>query len=268
MKISVVTAVYNAQTTIADTIRSVASQTWTDHEHVIVDGASTDQTMDVVSREDNARLRVISERDTGVYDAMNKGLATATGDVVVFVNADDFLARPDALAMVAHAFERTSAECVVGRTVIVRQDNIGRVTRLYDGASFRPWMLRFGHMPPHPSFYARRALLQDIGGFDASYRIGGDFDQMVRLFLLRRTRLASIPATLSGFREGGISTRDLSASRAINREIGRSLREHGVGGGGARLYLRYPLKALQLVGRPRDYHSNLPLLNLSTPLRP
>jgi glycosyltransferase involved in cell wall biosynthesis len=257
MKISIVTAAYNAASTIEDTLRSVAAQDWPDYEHLIVDGASTDRTMDVVARYDRPRLIARSEPDRGLYDAMNKGLGRAAGDIVGFLNADDFYARPDSLRLIAAAFERTGADCILGQTVVVARDDVTKVRRVYRGASFRPWMLRFGHMPPHPSFYARADVLRRVGGFDASYKISGDFDQMVKLFLRERVRFASVPETITGFRDGGVSTKDLGAKFRMNREILRSLGANGVRSSPALLWARYPIKALQYLGRPRDYPQGL-----------
>lgn len=257
MKFSVVTVAFNAERTIGDTLRSVGSQDWPDYEHIVVDGLSSDDTAAVVRRHQHDRLRLISEPDKGCYDAMNKGLRLATGDIVVFVNADDFLARPDALRIVAEAFGRTGADCVVGQTAVVDPDDVRRVRRLYRGRGFRPWMLRFGHMPPHPSFYAKRTLLEEIGGFRTDYRISGDYDQMLRLFVRAKARMASVPETLSGFRAGGLSTSDFGARMTINREIARALGDNGIACHPWQLWLRYPFKALQLVRRPVDYPSHL-----------
>lgn len=260
---SIVTASYNAAATIADTLRSVRAQDYPNYQHIIVDGASKDATVEVVNKYRHDRLSLISEPDQGCYDAMNKGLRLATGDVVVFLNSDDFLARPDALSLVASAFSSTGADCVVGSTAIVDFENIQRVHRLYRGIGFRPWMLRFGHMPPHPSFYATREKLLSVGGFDTSFRVSADFDQMVRLFIKEQVRLATIPQTLSGFRIGGISTRDWAARMTIDCEIGRSLRQNGLASPAALRRLRYPLKALQLLRRPKDYPHFLEGVGLS-----
>lgn len=262
IKFSVITVAYNAASTIADTLASVVAQDYSAFEHIIVDGASTDHTRDVVLAEQHDRLRFVSEPDDGCYDAMNKGLALATGDVVVFLNADDFLARPDALSLVARAFASHETDCVIGHTAIVDQSDVRRVRRSYRSVGFRPWMLRFGHMPPHPSFYARRESLVAIGGFDTSFRVSGDFDQMVRLMLGRNIRYVSIPETLAGFRVGGLSTRDWTARATIDREIGRSLRQNGLPSFRALRWLRYPFKALQLVRRPHDYPNHLNKLDI------
>lgn len=252
-RISVVTVAWNAAGTIGDTLASVAAQDWSDLEHIVVDGGSLDGTQEIVRRLGRPGIRMVSEPDKGCYDAMNKGLRMATGDAVLFLNADDFLARPDAIRLAAEAFLRTGADFVGGQTVIVDQNDVRKVARVYRARDFRPWMLRFGHMPPHPSFFARREKLMAVGGFDLDFRIAGDFDQMVRLLLLGRGRFVTLDETITIFRKGGISTQSVSAKMEINKEIARCLRGRGVVSHPLLLLARYPLKAMQLIGRPRDY---------------
>lgn len=262
IKFSIVTASFNAAGTIADTLRSVRAQDYPYFEHLVIDGASTDNTVRIVQEHRHGGLTLVSEPDQGCYDAMNKGLRLATGDVVVFLNADDFFARPDALSVAARAFQQTDADCVVGCTALVDYHNIRRVRRYYRGTGFRNWMLWFGHMPPHPSFYARRDILMAIDGFDTSFKISADFDQMVRLFVGRKAKLATVPETLAGFRIGGISTRDWQARAAIDREIASSLKRNGLFSTPFLRWVRYPFKALQMTGRPRDYPDYLTRVGL------
>ncbi len=253
MKVSIVTTSFNSARTIADTLHSVRSQDWNEFEHIIVDGASRDATMSIVQQHAHDRLMAVSEPDAGRYDAMNKGLARATGDVVGFLNSDDFFARSDAIRRIVEAFQNSGADCVGGQTVVVDEQDVRRVRRLYRSVGFQRSMLRFGHMPPHPAFYARRDLLLRVGGFDPAYEISGDFDLMVKLFYGVQASFAAIPETIAVFREGGASTKNLQAKLTINSEIARSLRGRGVISGMPLLWARYPFKALQLMRRPSDY---------------
>jgi glycosyltransferase involved in cell wall biosynthesis len=263
MKISVVTIALNSADTIADTLRSVAVQDWPDFEHIVVDGASRDATMSIVRRYDNPRLSAVSEPDGGLYDAMNKGLARATGDVVGFLNSDDFFCRPDALSLVAAGLAR-GTDCVSGRTVIVDREKIVRVRRVYGTRLYAPWMIRFGHMPSHPSFYVRRNIINTLGGFDPSYRIAGDFELMVRLFLRERATMTVVPETLVAFREGGLSTKDFKSRIVLNRELARALKTHGIASSPAMLWARYPFKAFQKLGSTKDYPKYLLAMGLPT----
>lgn len=249
MKITVVTVCYNAAQTIADTLRSVAAQRGVEVEHIVIDGSSTDDTLAVVARFPHVST-VVSEPDKGIYDAMNKGLARATGDAIGFLNADDSFCRDDALQLVAA--QLADADAVTGDLVIVDGYDTSRVRRFYSSRGFRPWMLRMGHMPPHPTMYVRRAVFDRIGGFDDTYRIAGDFDFTVRLLLRPgAVRWRRVPHTLVAFRNGGASTRDVKAKLRMNREILRSLRSKGLSLGALALYARYPFKAVQLIVRPR-----------------
>lgn len=252
MKISVVTIALNSADTIADTMRSVAVQDWPDFEHIVVDGGSRDATMAIVESYNHPRLSAVSESDRGLYDAMNKGLARGTGDVVGFLNSDDFFCRPDALSLIAAAFAGGS-DCVSGRTVIVDRENVRRVRRVYATRLYAPWMMRFGHMPSHPSFYVRKSLIDKVGGFDTRYRIAGDFELMVRLFFRERATMTVVPETLVGFREGGLSTKDFQSKIALNRECNRALRANGLISNLAMLWARYPFKVAQKFGAVEDY---------------
>ncbi len=246
LKISVITVAWNAAATIADTCASVAAQQGVEVEHLIIDGASTDATAAVVAAHARPGHIFVSEPDRGLYDAMNKGVARATGDVIGFLNADDFFCRSDALRLVANAAGATVA-AVSGGVAIVRADDASRLTRAYPPTPFAPWMLRFGHMPPHPGFYARRSVFDAIGGFDTAIRIGADFDWMVRFFAVQRLAAQPIPETLVTLREGGLSNQGFASRRAISREVLDTLGRHGLFSAAPLVWAKYPVKALQYV---------------------
>jgi glycosyltransferase involved in cell wall biosynthesis len=245
VKISVVTVSYNAQATIGETMASVAAQNWPDFEHIVIDGQSTDDTVAIIERHGHPRLRIISEPDAGMYDAMNKGLRLAAGDYVGFLNADDFFSSDGSLALVAETAARTGADCILGDTAFVDQD--GRPKgRIYSSRGFRKWWLRIGAMPPHPSFYARADLLRRAGGFDTRYRIASDFDLVARLILVRGASWARIGKVITCFRTGGLSTTNAAAKRVISREMASSLKRLGQPLASAAVHLRYPIKLLQV----------------------
>lgn len=253
MKISIVTVCYNSEATIRDTLASIAAQDWDDIEHIVIDGGSKDGTLAIIDEFAHDRMKVVSERDRGIYDAMNKGLRLATGDAIGFLNSDDFFCRSDAVRLLAERLRESDADAVVANVALVSPDDLAKVGRYYSVDNYRPWMMRFGHMPPHPTLYIRKAMFDRIGEFDDSYRISGDFDLIVRLLLTEKARLEKIAATLVGFRAGGTSTRDFEAKVKMNREILRSLRHHGYRTSLAQLYARYAIKAFQYVARPDDY---------------
>lgn len=228
MKISVITVTYNSAATLADTLRSVACQDHPEVEHIIIDGASTDGTLDLVRREGAHVARVVSERDRGIYDAMNKGLRLATGELVGFLNADDLFADPQVLSRIAAA-AAGGADAVYGDLVYVAEADTSRVIRWWRSGSFAPEQLRAGWMPPHPTFYLRRSAM--VGdGFDTSLRIAADYEFMLRQLTRPGVRLAYVPEVLVRMRMGGASNRSLKAILRKMREDHSAMQRHGVGG--------------------------------------
>ena len=231
MKISVITACYNAATHLGATLRSIDSQTWTDHEHVVVDGGSADLTLAVLASHRKSTRHVVSEPDAGIYDAMNKGLARATGDVIGFLNADDMLAGPGVLAAVAEAFEADPAiDVLFGDLDYVKEDNAERVVRRWRSGEFAPGRLRRGWMPPHPTFYVRRRVVARVGGFDTRYRISADYDFMLRCLAHPGVRAHYLRELMVRMRLGGVSN---SSIRNLVRKSSEDLlimRRQGVGG--------------------------------------
>ena len=245
MKITIVTVCFNAVATIEATIRSVAEQDWDDVEHLIIDGGSKDGTQALVERLAHDRLTFVSEADKGMYDAMNKGLARATGTYTGFLNADDFLAGPGALRAIAECAIATDADCIMGDTRFVDADGQPK-GRFYSTAGFGRWWLRIGLMPPHPSFYARTDLMRRIGGYDLRYRISSDFDLIARLMLVHRASWARVGATIACFRVGGISTAGIESKRRITRDITESLRAIGQPFPALTAQIRFVPKLMQL----------------------
>jgi glycosyltransferase involved in cell wall biosynthesis len=249
MRLSVVTVCLNSAATIADTLASVEAQDTGDFEHIIVDGKSSDGTMNVVEAHRHQRLRWVSEPDHGLYDAMNKGFRMATGDYVIFLNSDDYFARPDALSQVIAKLRETEADCLFADTFFVQEG--GRVLsgRKYSARGFRKWWLRVGVMPPHPSMFMRRELLEALGGFNTDFRIAADFDLIARAVLRAGCSWTTLPLAVTMFRLGGVSTSGLAANLVVGKELARSLSALGQPLSHLAVQLRYPMKALQLLPR-------------------
>jgi glycosyltransferase involved in cell wall biosynthesis len=250
MKFSIITAVRNAAATIGAALESVERQTYPYIEHIVVDGLSTDGTLDVVHRHSARLAKVVSERDSGIYDAFNKGLRLATGEIVAFLNADDVYAAPDVLQSVHDVFERSQASAVFGDVEFVRPEDPGRVVRHYSSARFSPGRLRYGWMPAHPSLFIKRRLIEQFGGFDASYRIAGDFELVARLFGREHINFEYLPRVFVTMRMGGASTRGIRSTMTINREILRACRQNGIATNRAFLWMRFPAKLLEYLRRP------------------
>ncbi len=251
MKISVITVCFNAEDTIGHTLRSVRNQTHDPIEHIIIDGCSTDGTLKVVESEGNHVAMIVSARDKGIYDAMNKGIALATGDVIGFINADDFYPSPDVLAVVAAAFEFSGADCCYGDLCYVRQDDVSMIARYWRSAPFASGMFGRGWCPPHPTFFARREVYARLGGFDLSFKIAADFELMARYLETAHITSHYIPKVLVKMRLGGTTNRSLSNIIEQNMEIRRALSKIGSHSSLLTFLLnKLVIRALQFVRRP------------------
>lgn len=238
MKISVITATWNSGRTIGDTLRSVFNQSFTNVEHIIKDGGSKDDTLEICKNfeqkyyKDECKgrtINILSDKDKGIYDAMNQGVKAATGDVIGILNSDDFYTSDDVLARVAEEFEKNpQLEAVYGDIHFVKDENLKKCTRYFSSRYFRPWALRFGFMPAHPSFYVRREVYDKYGLYDLDFRTSSDFEMMVRLFVKEKIRSKYINKDFVTMRAGGESTAGLEAKRKVNRDIAGSLKKHGV----------------------------------------
>ena len=231
MIISIITATYNSGKTLRDTLESVLRQTYSDYEHIIIDGASSDDTLAIVRKyaaRYKGRLRYISEPDKGLYDAMNKGLALAAGDVVGLLNSDDFYTSDDILERVAAAMSDTTIDAVYGDIHFVHDPDLTKCTRYYSSKSFRRWQMRFGFMPAHPSFYCRRSVYLQYGFFDTSYRIAADFESLLRFLFVHRIRTRYLPVNFVTMRTGGASTSGFRSYRCSIKERIGACKKNGV----------------------------------------
>ena len=227
--ISIITATWNCKTTVGDCLASVASQTWQHREHIVVDGASTDGTLDLLQAHRHQLAALQSEPDNGIYDALNKGIALTTGDVVGFLHADDLYAHPQVLEDVASAFDDPSVCAVYGGLQYVRQHDISQVVRYWQGSPFSPSSLSWGWMPAHPTLYVRREWYDRIGGFDTSYRIAADYLSILQMFSQPTFKAVYLPEVLVIMRLGGASNRSLKAITRKTAEDWRALRQTRIG---------------------------------------
>lgn len=230
MKISVITAVYNNHATVADAIESVLAQTYGEVELIVIDGGSTDGTLDVLRQYTNKISKLITEPDGGIYDALNKGLLNASGDVVGFLHSDDVFADTEVLAKVANTFCNSKTEVVYGDLVYVRKDTPDNEVRYWTAGEFACGKLRRGWMPPHPTLYVRRNLYEQIGMFDTQYRIAADYDFMLRLLSIEGLCVTYIPELFVKMRLGGESNRSLKNLLKKSREDYVVMRRNRIGG--------------------------------------
>ena len=275
MKISLITACYNSAETIGTAIESVLSQKGVDVEYIVVDGGSKDGTVDIIKEyadktlnsqllTPNFTFRWLSESDKGMYDAINKGIDMATGDVVGILNADDVLATDDTLARIAAAFQpskqtthhsptpslldSSTIDCVYADIRFVREGESvealrkAKSVRYCSAAKWRPWMFRFAAMVPHPSFYVRRECFERLGGYSLDYRICADFELELRYLYLAKLKAAYLPECVVVMRMGGMSTAGWRSNMEINHEDLRALRSHGIWSCLPLIYLKYLFK--------------------------
>lgn len=206
------------------------SQTYSNSEYIVQDGGSTDRTLDILRTQQDPRVFLISEKDSGIYDAINRGLHRASGDIVGLLHSDDIYARKDVLEKVALAFENPLIDCVYGDLQYVAAEDMTRVIRHWTSGSFERGRLGEGWMPPHPTFYIRRHLLDCYGYYDTSFQIAADYDAMLRWLWTYSLQPHYIPCVLVKMRVGGESNRSIGRLVQKSREDYRALRRHGVGG--------------------------------------
>lgn len=245
MKISVITVCFNSAQTIESTLCSVATQANAEVEHIVVDGASTDKTVTILQSYLDQLARVISEPDRGIYDAMNKGVRVATGDVIGFLNADDVYAHQNVLATVAEVMTREHLDAMFGDVEFFRPGSPIRTFRRYSSARFRPDRIAWGWMPAHPALFVRREVFQQVGLFRTDYRIAGDFEFVARAFSKNRLRYRHLPQVLVRMRTGGISTGGWRNTLLLNREVLRACRENGIPTNMLKILSKYPAKLLE-----------------------
>jgi glycosyltransferase involved in cell wall biosynthesis len=236
MKISVVTAVYNRADTVGQAIASVQAQVYPHVEHLIIDGGSTDKTMENVRKYTRAAMRVISEPDEGIYDALNKGIANSTGDVIGVMHSDDFFANAFVLNKVAQEFADPAVGAVYGDLDYVSASDPTKVVRHWKSGNFSKNRLRWGWMPPHPTLFLRRDVFVRLGSYDTSYRIAADYDAILRFLGKGGVRARYIPEVLVKMRVGGESNKSLDRVIRKSREDYRALRSSGMGGAGALIW--------------------------------
>lgn len=250
MKISIITACYNSANTLRDTMESVLRQSHTDYEFIIIDGASKDGTPELIKSFEprfNGRLRWVSEPDKGLYDAMNKGISRATGDVVGLLNSDDFFTADNVLEQIAAAFNDKNTDAVYGDVHYVNADDITKCVRYYSSRPFRRGLMRLGFMPAHPSFYCRRDLYLNHGTFDTSYKVAADFEQLLRLIYVHNIRTRYLPIDCVTMRTGGVSNAGWRSHLNIMKDHRRALRSHNIKSSYLILSLRYFYKIYEVV---------------------
>ena len=250
MKISIITVVYNNKETIQDAMDSVLLQKYDDLEYIIVDGASTDGTVeiikDILKRYPERNVKFISEKDNGIYDAMNKGIRNSTGDVIGILNSDDFYVNNNVISIVINKFITKKVESVFADLVYVRTDNLDKIVRYYSSAIFHPGKMAYGWMPAHPTFFVKREVYEQYGLYKTDYKIAADYELIARFLVKNKVSYSYIPEVLVKMRTGGVSTRNLKSNWILNKEILRACTENDIKTNIFRIYSKYFAKVFQL----------------------
>ncbi|WP_322932536.1 glycosyltransferase family 2 protein [Bacteroides sp. CG01] len=250
MKISLVTVTFNSYRTLRDTIQSVLSQIYLDIEYIIVDGCSQDKTIDIIKEYEplfHGRLKWISEKDNGLYDAMNKGIRMATGDIIGIINSDDFYHRRDIIMKVAEAFKNSDIRAVYGDVRFVNPQNLDKTVRYYSSKRFTPEMFRFGFMPAHPTFFTYRKYFEEFGYYKTDYKIAADYELLIRFLYVHQLKSQYLPFDFMKMRTGGTSTASIRSNILLNKEIVRACKENGIWTCMPLLFLKYLVKVFELL---------------------
>jgi len=245
--ITVITVVFNGAATIEHTIRSVTEQTYSNIEYIIIDGGSTDATLDILRKYEADIDYWVSEKDAGIYDAMNKGIALAKGEYIGMLNSDDYFANPSSLGKIVECLQASNADAVFSCLDIVDPLNLDRVLRKYRISSFSPFMLRIGMMPAHPTFYCKRTCYEKAGPYRTDFRIAADFEMLARLLLKHKITWIFIDEVTVKMRSGGLSSSGIKSSWVVNREIIRACIENGLYTNMLILALKLPIRLLERI---------------------
>lgn len=247
MKISIVTVVYNCADTISGCIESVLNQDYDNIEYIVVDGASKDGTVEVIKKYEDRISKFVSEKDKGIYDAMNKGIRMATGDVVGILNADDFFYSNDTISKIAAAFkQQPELDATIADIVFVNADN-SRILRHYNARKWRPAKFAWGYMPPHPSFFCKRPLFDKLGYYKTDYKIAADYELLIRFLFVNNINFKYLPIITTRMRMGGVSTKNLNSIITLNKEIKRACNENELGTNFLKIYTKYIFKPFEFV---------------------
>jgi glycosyltransferase involved in cell wall biosynthesis len=250
MKVSIITVTYNSEKTVGDTIDSILSQDYSNIEYIIVDGASKDRTIEIVESYGNQISKFISEPDRGMYDAMNKGINLATGDIIGILNSDDFYANQSVISNVVNAFIESDSDSIFGDLVYVNANDLSKVTRYYSSAHFYPKLFAYGWMPAHPTFFVKRWAYEQYGLFQTDYKIAADYELLTRFLAKYKLSYTYLPQVMVKMRTGGASTTNLMSNWILNAEIIRACTENGIKTNWFKVLSKYFKKVFQLIRRP------------------
>lgn len=242
MKVSIITVCYNSVRTLEQTIQSVLSQDYPDIEYIVIDGASQDGTKNIIQQYQSSISKTISEPDHGMYDAMNKGIAMASGDVIGILNSDDVYMNAHIVSDLMRQMQKDQVDVVFADLILVDEDHPEKILRYYDSGQFEPSRFRFGWMPAHPTVFVKKRIYDEVGLFKTDYQIAADYEMLIRILAVKKVPYSYVPKPVVRMRTGGASTAGLSRNWILNSEIVRACKENGIYSNMAMLLLKIPAK--------------------------
>ena len=227
-KVSIITVCFNSAKTIRDTIESVLSQDYPDIEYIVIDGGSSDETISIVKEYSDRISAIVSERDRGIYDAMNKGISLATGEIVGMLNSDDIYINEHAVSDLMGVMQDAQTDSVFADLIIVDPLDLNKIMRYYDSSYFTPKKFRYGWMPAHPTFFVKKSLYEKVGPYSIEYKISADYEMLIRLLWVEQASYAYLRKPMVRMRHGGTSTSGLGRNWLLNMEIIKACKANGI----------------------------------------
>lgn len=230
MKVSIITSVFNNEETIEETLNSVLSQDYDDIEYIVIDGASTDRTCEIVKKYLDYIDVFISEPDKGIYDGLNKGIKVATGDIISFLHSDDIFYDKTTITEVVSTFQHYNTDSVYGDLVYIDKKDPNKIVRYWKSGRFSKKKLKYGWMPPHPSLFVKKHIYEKFGIFDTSFKIAADYDVVLRFFGVANISTVYVEKVFVKMRTGGESNRDIKNLLKKTMEDYKAMKKNNIGG--------------------------------------
>lgn len=247
MKVSIITVCFNAEKTILKTVKSVLNQRYSNIEYIIIDGASTDNTLAVLSAYSNNEFKLISEKDNGLYDAINKGISLATGDVIGLLHSDDIYPNENVISNIVTYFQKDNLlEALSSSVEIYKTDNFSKPFRIYNAENFKNWQFKIGIQPPHPGFFITKDAFNKVGFYRTQYKISGDFDWLLRAIYIHKLKVKYVSETSVYMLDGGLSSSGWKSRVKMNNENLKILKSHKIYSNKILLYSKYFFKIFQI----------------------
>ena len=247
MKLTIITVVFNGAKTIKHTIESVLNQTYENVEYILIDGNSSDNTMDMVNEYKDTIDTIISEPDKGLWDAINKGIGLATGDIIGLLHADDFYTDEKVLQRVVSKLEESKTDTLFADLLYIKDDNLDLVLRYFSAKNFTPKKLTYGLMPPHPTFFVKKSVYEQYGTYRTDLKIASDYEMFVRLLYKNNVSYSYIHFPIVKMRVGGLSGGGLRNKMLMNREVVRAIKDNGIHASCLLILRKYPIKVLEVI---------------------